>query len=108
MWGEDESNVVVTVIPVQNRVTLQILNHWQPFSTLKQSFVDSCRAEQLRWRAQERIVANVEDSVLRTKMTSLESQEEDAPRRILWFFNPMSWLGQIRSHRSDESRSASL
>jgi hypothetical protein len=28
-------------------------------------------------------------------MADLESQEEDAPKRIL-FFNPMSWLGQIR------------
>ncbi len=30
----------------------------------------------------------------------IESQEEDAPKRIL-FFKPMSWLGQIRSHRRD-------
>ncbi len=44
----------------------------------------------------------VEESVLKTEMTDLESQEEDAPKRIL-FFNPMSWLGQIRSHRRDES-----
>jgi hypothetical protein len=28
-------------------------------------------------------------------MTGLESQEEDAPKGIL-FFKPMSWLGQIR------------
>jgi hypothetical protein len=40
-------------------------------------------------------------------MTDLESQEEDAPKRIL-FFKPMSWLGQIRTHRRDESWSASL
>ena len=33
-------------------------------------------------------------------MAGLESQEEDAPKRIL-FFKPMSWLGQIRSHRRD-------
>ena len=81
--GEDASNVAVTAIPAQNRVTLQILNHWQPFSALKQAFVDSRRAEQLRLRAQQRIVATVEDSVLRTEMASLESQEEDAARRIL-------------------------
>jgi hypothetical protein len=31
----------------------------------------------------------------------LESQEEDDPKRIL-FFKPMSWLGQIRTHRRDE------
>ena len=40
-------------------------------------------------------------------MAGLESQEEDAPKRIL-FFKPMSWLGQIRSHRRDETWSASL
>jgi hypothetical protein len=37
----------------------------------------------------------------------LKSQEEDAPRRVL-FFKPTSWLGQIRTHRRDESWSASL
>ena len=35
--------------------------------------------EQLRLRAQERVVATVADSVLYTEMVSLESQEEDAP-----------------------------
>jgi hypothetical protein len=52
-------------------------------------------------------VATVEDSVLQTEMTGLESQEEDDPKRIL-FFKPMSWLGQIRSHRRDEAWSGSL
>jgi hypothetical protein len=37
----------------------------------------------------------------------IDPQEEDAPKRIL-FFKPMSWLGQIRPHRRDESWSASL
>ena len=32
-------------------------------------------------------------------MAGLESQEEDAPNRIL-FYKPMSWLGQIRPHRA--------
>jgi hypothetical protein len=41
------------------------------------------------------------------EMTGLESQEEDVPKSVL-FFNPMSWLGQIRIHRMDESWSASL
>ena len=67
----------------------------------------SRRVEQLRLRSQQRIVATVEDSVLRTEMTGLESQEEDAPKRIL-FFKPMSWLGQIRPHRRDESWTVSL
>ncbi len=52
-------------------------------------------------------MATVEDSVLRTEMAGLESQAEDAPKCIL-FFKPMSWLGQIRTHRKDEAWSASL
>jgi hypothetical protein len=52
--------------------------------------------------ASPHIVATVEDSVLRTEMAVLESQEEDVPKRVL-FFKPMSWLGQIRSHRRDET-----
>ena len=58
-------------------------------------------------RSHQRVVATVEESVLKTEMSGLESQEEDAPQRIL-FFKPMSWLGQIRPHRRDESWSASL
>jgi hypothetical protein len=40
-------------------------------------------------------------------MDDLESQEEDDPKGIL-FFKSMSWLGQIRSHRRDETWSVSL
>ena len=40
-------------------------------------FVGSRYAEQLNLHSQQRIVATVEDSVLRTEMTDLESQEED-------------------------------
>jgi hypothetical protein len=69
-------------------------------------FVGSRRAEQLSLRSQQRIVVTVEDSVLRTQMTDLESQEEDVPKCIL-FFKPMSWLGQIRPHRRDEAWSPS-
>ncbi len=58
-------------------------------------------------RAQQRVVATVEDSVLRTEMENLESEEEDAPRRVLWY-KPMIWLGQIRPHRRDKVWSASL
>ena len=64
-------------------------------------FPGSRRAEQLRLHSQQRIVTTVEDSVLRTEMAGLESQEQDVPKRIL-FFKPMSWLGQIRTHRRDE------
>ncbi len=52
-------------------------------------------------------MATVEESVLRMEMTGLESQEEDDPKRFL-FFKSMSWLGQIRTHRRDESWSANL
>jgi hypothetical protein len=57
--------------------------------------------------SQQRIVATVEDSVLRTEMAGLESQEEDAPKRLL-FFKPMSWLGQIRPHRNFAARRSRL
>jgi hypothetical protein len=70
-------------------------------------FVDSDRTEQLSFRSQQRVVATVQESVLKTEMADLESQEEDAPKRLL-FFKRMSWLGQIRPHRRDESWSVSL
>ncbi len=70
-------------------------------------FAGSRWAEQLSLRSQQRIVATVEESVLKTEMAGLESQEEDAPKCVL-FFKPMSWLGQIWPHRRDESWSASL
>ncbi len=58
-------------------------------------------------RSQQDIVVTVEDLVLRTEITGLESQEEDDPKCIL-FFKDMSCLGQIRSHRRDETWSTSL
>ena len=69
----------------------------------------SRRVEHLSLSSQKNtmIVTTVEDSVPRTEMTVLESQEEDDPKRIL-FFKPMSWLGQLRTHRRDEAWSASL
>ncbi len=101
------SNADVTTVPSQHRVTQQILRHWQSFQDLKLMFAGSRRAEQLSLRSQQRVVTTVEESVLKMEMTGLESQEEDVPNRIL-FFKPMSWLGQIRPHRRDESWSASL
>jgi hypothetical protein len=74
---------------LQQRVTQQILSHWQPFQDLKLMFAGSRRAEQLSLRSQQRVVATVEESVLKMEMTDFESQEEDAPKRIL-FFKPMS------------------
>ncbi len=101
------SNAAVTALPSQFKVTKQILLHWQPFRDLKLKYVGSRQAERLSSHSHQRVVATVEESVLKTDMARLESQEEDAPKRIL-FFNPMSWLGQIRPHRRDESWSASL
>ncbi len=83
------SNVGVVVIPSQFKVTQQILLHWQPSRDLKLKFVGSRRAEQLNFLSQQHIVSTVEDSVLRMEMAGLESQEEDAPKRVL-FFKPMS------------------
>ena len=97
----------VPVIPSQMKVTHQILSHWEPFRDPKARFAGSRRDEQLSLRTRQDIVATVEDSVLRTEMTGLESLEEDTPTRIL-FYTPMGWLGQIRSHRRDESWSASI
>jgi hypothetical protein len=80
---------------------------WKPFKDLKQTFADSLRVEHLHLRAQKDVVPTVEDSVLHTEMVSLGSQEEDDPRRLFWF-EPMSWLGPIRSHHRDETWSPSL
>ena len=82
------SNDDVPVIPSQLKVTHQILRHWEPFRDLKARFADSCHAEQLSFRSQQRIVATVEDSVLRTEMAGLESLEEDDSKCIL-FYTPM-------------------
>ncbi len=73
------SNVDVTVIPSHRRVTQQILSHWQRLQDLKLMLTASRRPEQLSLRSQQRIVPTVEDSVLRTEMAGLESQEEDVP-----------------------------
>ncbi len=69
------SNADVTVIPSQFKVTKQILLHWQPFRDLKLKYVGSRQAEQLSLRSQQCVVATVEESVLKTEMTGLESQE---------------------------------
>ncbi len=101
------SNADVPVIPSQLKVTHQILSHWEPFRDLKPRFAGSRRAEHLTLHSQQHIVVTVENSVLRTEMTGLESLEEDDPKRIL-FYKPMGWVGQIRSHRRDEVWSPSL
>ena len=52
-------------------------------------------------------MTTVEDSVLRPEMGVLESQEDDDPKRILWY-KTLDFLGVIRPHRRDESWSGSL
>jgi hypothetical protein len=82
VWDENSaSNADVTVIPSQLKVTQQILFHWQSFRDLKLKYVGSRQAEQLSLCSQQRVVPTVEESVLKTEMTGLESQEEDAPNR---------------------------
>jgi hypothetical protein len=54
-------------------------------------FPSSRWTEQLSLRSHQRVVVTVEESVLKTEMGDLESQEEDAPKRLL-FYKPMSWL----------------
>jgi hypothetical protein len=49
----------------------------QPFWDLELKFIGSRRQEQLSSRCQQRVVATVEESVLRMEMAGLESQEED-------------------------------
>ena len=105
MRVEDASNVAV--IPPQNRLTHQILIMCQYFKDLKQTFVVSFRAEQLRQRVQQRVVPTVEDSALLTEMENLESDEEDSSSPVLWY-KSMSWLGQIRTHHRDETCSDGL
>ena len=92
MRGGDASNVT---IPAQKTLTHQILCLWQPFKDLKQTFAVSRRAEQLRLHSQQRVVATVEDSALRVEMGALESQEEEASKRILWY-KPLGFIGVIR------------
>ena len=71
-----------------------IIARWQPFKDLQQTFMVSRRSEQLRLHTQQRVAATVEESALRVEMGTLESQEEDAPRRFLWY-TPMGFLGLV-------------
>jgi hypothetical protein len=76
-FAQDESSVSnagVVTIPSQLKVTKQILLHWQPFRDLKLKYVGSRQTEQLSLCSQQRIVATVEESVLKTEMTGLQSQ----------------------------------
>ena len=80
------SNPGVVDLPSQFKVTQEILRKWQPFRDLNLKFVGSRRQEQLSSLCQQRVVATVEESVLRTEMTGLESQEENTPKRVLFLY----------------------
>ena len=101
----DASNAVA--IPAQHRVTQQIIARWKPFKDLQQRFALSRREEQFRLHTQQSVVATVEDSALRVEMGALEPQEEDAPKRTLWY-KPLGFLRVIRSHNRNESWSPVL
>ncbi len=74
---------------------------------LKLKLIGSRKEEQLSSCCQQCVVVTVEESVFRMEMAGLESQEEDVPNRVL-FYKSMGCLGDIRSHRRDESWSTSL
>ena len=99
------SNTVT--IPVQYRVTQQIISRWKSFKDILRTFVVSRLTEQLRLHTEHRVVSTVEDSTLCVEKSVLESQEEDTPKRTLWY-KPLGFLGVIRTHHRDESWSASL
>ena len=67
----------------------------------------SRRTEQFRLHTQQCVVVTVEDSILCVEMDALDPQEEDVPKRILWY-KPLGFLGVIRSHLRDESWSVGL
>ena len=86
--GEDASNVAVNSIPPPAYDYKP-----NPETLLQQTFAVSRRAEQLRLRKKQRIVATAEDSVLRTEMGDPESQEENVPA----CFGISRWCGSVRS-----------
>jgi hypothetical protein len=63
--------------------------------------LNSC-TEQLTFLSHQLIVVTIEDPVLRTELTGLETHEVDAPKCVL-FFKPINYLGQIRPHLRDEN-----
>ena len=62
-------------------------------------------SEQLRLRKEQRIVATAEDSVLRTEMGDVESQEETRGRILV---QADGVAGSLRPQHRDEAWSASL
>ncbi len=72
-FARDESSAStagVASVPIQFKVTQQILLYWHPFRDLKLKFIGSRRAEQLSLRSQQRVVTTVEESVLRMEIST--------------------------------------
>ena len=78
-----------------------MLSMWQHLKDLKQTFAGSHRAEQLRQRVQEREVATVEDSLLRTPMEQLRlraQQRSIASTEVPLVRTPMENLESDEEH----------
>ena len=93
--GEDISKLQPTLSSSLNTGSHNKSSHGG--SCLKTSNRDLRRSEQLRLHTYHRVVDSVEDSDLCVEMGALESQEEDVPKRILWY-KPLGILGVIRPH----------
>jgi hypothetical protein len=85
-WGQsaavsaqqDDSSPKSAEIPSQHRVSLQLIQEWQPFKDLRQHFANNRRMEQLQLHAPQKITATVADSALRVEMQALEPEHEGA------------------------------
>ena len=85
--GTDDSNIR---IPTQQRISRQIIQHWKPFQALRQNFVGTRPAEQLRLQQPQKFKATVPDSSPRTEMGDLEPSADKPPRTLQ--HKPMAWL----------------
>jgi hypothetical protein len=96
----------VTDSPKDIKITvfmnLQILNMCQHFKYLKQTFTVSLRAERLHLRVHQRVVCEVEDSVLLTEIVSLDSQEELIEQKKTWFLGEFE--GRLETVNSSPRR----
>jgi hypothetical protein len=85
--GEDASNIAVAAILAQNRLSQQIISLLKTSS--RPRGLTSCRAALPSHAAAHR--GHVEDSILRTEMGGLESQEEDTQRGSCGINQWVSW-----------------
>ncbi len=81
--GEDSTNVLVTVTPTQPSAGLHVRSSLLDVVSGPQDDLPGltpCRATPLR--IHQLIVTTTEDSVFRTEMVDLESQEENTPKSV--------------------------